>query len=67
MATAAVAGIGYGAPPLAEGAFLVQAAARPRAIRPTRMENVISIFEKLEQRDRERMMAPRVAISKEAP
>lgn len=66
MATAAVAGIGYGAPPLAEGAFLVQAAARPRPIRRTRMENVISIFERLEQRDRERMMASRVAVSEKS-
>jgi len=54
MAVAAVSGTGFGAPPLPEGAFLVQAAARARPVKRTRIDNVIDIFEKLEQRDRER-------------
>jgi phytoene synthase len=57
MAVAAVSGAGYGAAPLPEGAFLVQAAARPRPVRRTRIDNVIDIFERLEQRDRERHAA----------
>ncbi len=64
MATAAVSGPGYGAPPLPECAFLVQAAARPRPIRRKRIDNVIDIFEKLERRDRERMAMGRVASEK---
>ena len=64
MATAAVSGAGYGAPPLPECAFLVQAAARPRPIRRTRIDNVIDIFEKLERRDRERMAMGRMASEK---
>ena len=52
MAAAAVGGAGIGAPPLAEAAFLVQAAVRPRREARRRIENVIGIFEKLEQRDR---------------
>jgi len=57
MAIAAVSGPGYGAAALPEGAFLVQAAARPRPVRRTRIDNVIDIFERLEQRDRERQAA----------
>jgi phytoene synthase len=57
MGAAAVSGAGVGAPPLAEAAFLVQAAVRPRRIPQRRIENVIEIFERLEQRDRARRSA----------
>jgi hypothetical protein len=52
-----VSGAGYGAAALPEGAFLVQAAARARPVRRTRIDNVIDIFERLEKRDRERHAA----------
>jgi phytoene synthase len=59
MGAAAVIGTGDDVPSLAEAAFLVHAAARPRApVRP-RIEAVIDIFEKLERRDREMRDAAR--------